>query len=761
MKKWMALLAAIMMLAGAVLSGMAESAEGGDSSEIHVADYMGYLNQIPPLLEAAEKALAAGMDPKQAGEELYGLADAYDMLPYFTYACENAAAYGTKSWEKLMSFLDSDREMDLNFEGPECDQERIGFYAYTEYECGDALKEVLADEGAEFCAKPHFWTESDFQAFYGTSFSKFKPSRAREGYVCVVLKDDAQNAPETAWNEGSDDTVTENLKTAVVRLMWELGDDAPVLTGNPQLASSFWVFDLTYPFYSWYGNKEVRGFDCLMTLTAQAASTGKAAGKAIGSVQKRNRLPNTIYSWHDWIAEADVPDLQEASGYSAFVGKIRSALQKERSAAASNRKMTVMNAESVLKSVLIGQTEKLTNKWQTAIYESGARDVDLADSVLTFSLRSYDPKISELGAYAKAEAPANWFRQALENAAAYDLNLSLEVADGQLTKKSLQTLKSTVTKAATAAQTAWSGKDMTAALKAWFFPAPVAEKVTSAEQLLQPSEDFGIWSDSVSSAAGDAPAEALAALFFAQRTQTLNVKGGPHEIVMTCTGYDPAALIRESEKAALDDLAYVSAGERPAEEEWPAGLLRKLAENAYKNKAKGTLKTLLTLDVDALYAGTEPEEYLAWLGTFAYGEYEDMLTDTAGDLPEMAATEVTQSSRLTGGTSGTQVKIKIPAEGQLTYVQIRDYGSEAIQGSAIVLPGKTVTLRIPKGSSYLVYGSGPYWYGEEDLFCKLGSYNKSEELEILSTNYVHTFTLETDPEGDVSIYDADPSDFRK
>ena len=106
---------------------------------------------------------------------------------------------------KLTEFTgreDDSRLIDA-WDPPEAENEDIGFYAYSPYECSDAMKAVLADPGAEYCLRPRFWSESDIQACYGTAFSKFKPSRPREGYVCVIVRDSAQNGPETSWSRGN------------------------------------------------------------------------------------------------------------------------------------------------------------------------------------------------------------------------------------------------------------------------------------------------------------------------------------------------------------------------------------------------------------------------------------------------------------------------------------------------------------------------------------------------------------------------------
>ena len=90
---------------------------------------------------------------------------------------------------------------------------------------------------------------------------------------------------------------------------------------------------------------------------------------------------------------------------------------------------------------------------------SGAQAVSLENGQLAFSLRGYDSKMSELGAYKSAENKAAWLQAVLENAAQYGLRLSAPVQDGQLTSAGLKSLNSAVKSAAAAANKAFSSKD--------------------------------------------------------------------------------------------------------------------------------------------------------------------------------------------------------------------------------------------------------------------------------------------------------------
>ena len=170
-------------------------------------------------------------------------------------------------------------------------------------------------------------------------------------------------------------------------------------------------------------------------------------------------------------------------------------------------------------------------------------------------------------------------------------------------------------------------------------------------------------------------------------------------------------------------------------------------------------KYTLTVDIDDLAQGVYPVEYREYLNAYQYLQAIDSLDRSAGMLPEEKALAMPASGKLSGGASGTQVKLKITKNSNATYIQMRSESSGKTVASAFIQPGKTVTVKVPSGSYRLYYCSGPYWYGEGKMFASLGSYNKSEPVEIKSKKYVHTFTLENVQNGDVSVYNADPDEF--
>ena len=136
------------------------------------------------------------------------------------------------------------------------------------------------------------------------------------------------------------------------------------------------------------------------------------------------------------------------------------------------------------------------------------------------------------------------------------------------------------------------------------------------------------------------------------------------------------------------------------------------------------------------------------------------MQNTLDQLPDAAAIEKPKNGLLSGANKGTSVIFKIAKDSSDTYVLMRSVETGEPAVSCFVYAGKSTTVHVPQGYYIIAWCSGPYWYGEENLFGPIGSYSKSETVEIKGSRYQHTFTLEASSDGDVSIYNASPEDFR-
>ena len=211
----------------------------------------------------------------------------------------------------------------------------------------------------------------------------------------------------------------------------------------------------------------------------------------------------------------------------------------------------------------------------------------------------------------------------------------------------------------------------------------------------------------------------------------------------------------------MDSQAYVPKEDRyGSQEELIAALKLAIAENAANAQKKGNYQYSVTINVDELLAGRLPADYLDYIGRYTYEDSVAQMVTTTEKLLDIAAIPMPKAGRLSGTTSGTSVTFKLSGDSDPTYIQMRDATTNKLVVSCFVLTGKNVSIKVPQGEYVIVWASGPYWYGENQLFGNMSVMNKSEQTEILGSRYKHTFTLEKSEDGDVSYYDADLSDFQ-
>ena len=750
-RRMMCVFAALVMICGCMVSFT--SAEG---TELALEGYIRGAFTMDSLFAAAESALEDGMEAKQVVQEMIALADSEDALEFLNRAMDNCAAADSEESKKILALLEADEEhrhFETSFDNTYEHSRDLKFGIHDIPEASDELKAAFSTKNAHQSFEPIIWTEKDFNTVFGKSISQFKPANPRPAYACIVIKNDTQGEPDKSWFESDPDEAMEAMSEIIENLRRDLDDDMPALTGNPQLASSFWIIQLKYPFYARYGTEgEVKGYNCSLTVTVQDA----VSHQKIGEISAKEQLGDTIYSWSNWIAKADIPYLANRSNYeSQLMGKVRAAIQRERAALQANRPLTMLNAEKVVNAMLLQQTDKLNDAWQKAIYESGAKNIEIDGNTLTFALRSYDAKQKELGKYSAAEDKDKWLLAMLKNASAYDLEISVELENGNIPQKSVNKIKTAVQQAAPKARQFFSGQDFLAALKDYLFP--VMERAKSAEDLMNPAESFAQFYSGLGNLLDYAPVSVGAAVFQLQKNLALNVKDGPHAMELGFSSISLAELLSSSARAVLDTQAYLPAEERGTGD--VAGLVaEEFAAEAYKQIQKSGSKNGIVLDVDGLIVDGRPRGYEEYFESFRWGDTIESLENTLDKLPDIAALPLPKAGLMRGNNRGTTVNFKLSKDSSPTYIIMRDDYDQIVM-ACFALAGKTTTVHVQQGRYRIAWCSGPYWYGEEILFGELGAYSKSETVDIKGTNYSHTFTLESSADGDVNIYGATPADF--
>ena len=586
----------------------------------------GSCDTLDQLFDAGEQALEAGMDPETVGREMYRLAEANGFPNEFLYTVENIAGYQNsthKTFSNELGFgLFTWHDLRLNLsQSSRALNESLGWDAYAVRNCSKKMKEVFADADAQYCITPCYWW-SCFEELTGVTFQKFVPLRSRPGYACVVQNQEGVDA--TFVNQ-----IPQIMKKNLDHLTETLGDCAPVFTGNPHLASTFWNITLDTPFYAFYGKtRSVSGFDVVLTLEVIDAKTHKTIAK----IQERSRLPRTIPKPAGDAAYADVPVLQNSSKYDSFVKKVRAEMEKEWKKAEENQRVTSLSVEGVLRKTLLQQSETLKDPWLTAIYTAGPEDIKLAENEVVFQMRDYAfPGLT----LAESDSAETWLRDTVRQALDSQVEVRVQVTDGELGTKSLTSLKTELGKKATQAQKKFGGKDFTSTLKQMLFPSPVSGKIKDATQLLEPDEAFTAWMDRHAGWMEGAPAAAWSALFYAQKSQTVSFRDGPENVAIECTGANPATLLEQAKQGVLKQLEKESDTQIRSKQEMEELFLSQLATAALKAHSSGKEKTRLTFGMADLLEDENLTDYLEYLSLFEYQSVLDQLCEEAQTSSEI------------------------------------------------------------------------------------------------------------------------------
>lgn len=301
---------------------------------------------------------------------------------------------------------------------------------------------------------------------------------------------------------------------------------------------------------------------------------------------------------------------------------------------------------------------------------------------------------------------------------------------------------------------------MTAAIKEYLFPVPVSGKVKSSSDLSSLSQQFTSWYEKHADALGNAPLEVGVAAFYMQKSQKLSANDGPHALKLNCTGASLSDLVEDVIGDIRDEQAYLPLSSRTAVNDLGSVLKVAFLDKAIPAVKKAKDKMDLTLDIDSLMTGELPTAYRDYFSSFNWDSTVLALTIIMNQLPDIAAQPVPKAGVLSGENKGTRIIFKLSDDSNPTYIILRNANTDQVVVTAMAMPKKSVTVKVPQGFYYIAWASGPYWYEEKELFSTLGYYNKSEKVEILSPRYYHTFKLVTSHTGNVSASGADPSDFQ-
>ncbi len=408
------------------------------------------------------------------------------------------------------------------------------------------------------------------------------------------------------------------------------------------------------------------------------------------------------------------------------------------------------DVEALLKEL----SEQAKDPWLKAIYDAGPEAVSQQGAELIFELRTYDPKLDELGEYDKD--PSTWFSDFKYNAGEGTMALALIMTPDGPDEASLSALKKAVQQQAETSKAAFDKKATRIALADYILPKP-CESIKTTDDILTDNltRDFrshaGLISDDFTG---------LATLFWAQQSQTLSVKDGPHALVLNCKGADSVKLMQGAYEKTLDAMKQRYKANELSGNEIEDALKLNLIKAANTARENGGASYAFKIDFDKLYGDDDfGEEYRAYFDAFDYSETSEKLVEEVQALPDAQPQPFPKSGRISGSTGGTKVIISAPSDGDGRYVQMRESGTDEVKVSMFIRSGGSATVYVPRGMYYLLVASGSEWYGVDGLFGDDGTYSETSETEILSSKYYHTIKLQATTDGNMSSYGASMSDF--
>ena len=430
------------------------------------------------------------------------------------------------------------------------------------------------------------------------------------------------------------------------------------------------------------------------------------------------------------LSKSDLPDASAATNVAEPAAVTDAQKQKAAQAIESFRRVRF------IRDLIAAQAEKTKDPWFAAILQKGVKDVSLTGDTLSFRMRSYNP-LSQLSESSAGDAIARLYA----SVAAYDLLCTLKVSevDGDFTATDgdVKALFSDIAKAAAVSKKAYGSREVCDALMA---------ELASTDLTACSYDEF-------------------TPLFATVKSPKITATDGPHALKFSGAFPDFTAMAKKAYDAGYEQVLALSGTEALKNTDATQLIMEQLTAQTDAMRKKASVKWSFVFDIDTLHNGTLVSDCDAYYN-FVYG-YRDALsersialTDLITNVWDYPVVEMPKTGRLSGSTTGTKVILKIPDDGLARYVQMRNADTDAVAVAAFIQPKKSTSVRVPKGMYYLMVGMGELWFGEQHLFGDSGSYLRTEQIEILGSNYYHTITLGGVTDGNMSSYDANPGEFQ-
>ncbi len=417
-----------------------------------------------------------------------------------------------------------------------------------------------------------------------------------------------------------------------------------------------------------------------------------------------------------------------------------------------------------LQEAMAKQAQIASDGWQRYVFSRGAASIsiplenfDIAKGkplAVSFMLTSGNPQTKKQPQYTgDAEAYLSIIIQSMttpDTKAKLNLNIT-EVSGGYavaFAPKAEAALQKAVKSAAASAQKAFSDKKVLTALTDFFLPSPIAvpKKAPASLKDGEYRQAYIRYLDRIST--DEENRLLLPSFLYAIKDCKLNASGGPEALELTFLIPDLLGMIESAGSDVQYDMRYDGRAKAYTKEELKHKIIANLEQKAIAHrhgKNKGTAEYYkfnlfdLNRELDAfaltsIYSDSAAPK--SKLETAVSGTAESM-----NELPDYPAVKNPKSGLVSGRNSGTKCIFNMPKDGLNYCVCVYSASSDEQILAAYSNNGGRLTLRIPQGTVYFIIGEGATWYGPKYLFGETGSYMKTENIDILSNRYYHTFTV--------------------
>jgi len=502
---------------------------------------------------------------------------------------------------------------------PAEENKRIGAYVQsrymdedpsnTRYHMNETALLRFADPGAQVSEPAAIWEEKGFEEVFGVPFVKFKPSRPRPWTCLPIIQKTSLYRPGVRYDDSNQthEKVLSNLKKAMASIAGYNGMEPFALTGNPNLASVLLLIDVQYSYYGNYGSQNIKGYSANVILTAIDAQTHKKIAAVTLSHELGGIItiqPGDIYE--DNIYCASLQTLTSEDKWDGFTEKLTVHERKQAASLFPMSPVTDGNAELFAAMLASEFADAESDPWRKAIYEKGAQEARSEGGILWFRLCAFDPDLKEIGSY--NGDPDAWLSRVHDNISTFSLEVSVPLdAQGRITQKSTDALRSAVKTAAAASKKAFDSKDVLQALWDRYFPSPVEGNAKTVDALLAVTPAFAQWvSAHIKQGLPDLPPEEWALFFYALGKPKLDTSDGPHQLELRYNAIRSSYFINAPRQTATRDAIR----EHTPPSDYRALLLRHVAQYALDPPKERKWTTKLVMDAKSL-TGTElPDSYL-------------------------------------------------------------------------------------------------------------------------------------------------------